>query len=407
MRVFNAQGEIVPHMLQQPATDAETNADKMVLVNLAYFPLRNNESSKPEQLRIKIDANAMAIDIASASGVTDKHITGYLINAKDILPKNNASIHALLLSWTSAAENFVGGYNVEASDDLKNWQRLVSNAPLADLNYGGASLLQNRIELPTTAAAYLRLSWPADQASLQLNSIQAELAAEKIAAPLNWFVVTPTTSQTPGEYAFDLGVNLPLRRMRFDLPQTNTLVNVSLLSRNAVDDDWQVRSHERLYALQRNQQLLVNADVLITGMQRYWLLRVDQVSGGLGAGAPVMHVGWHAQQLVFVARGAAPFQMAFGNSKLKSAEFNVQQLMLPGGNDTQKLALAQAGPLFNLGGSERLVPPPPSLPWKTWLLWCCLLLAVILLGGMAYRLIWQMNNAVEEAGKAKSANERK
>jgi hypothetical protein len=47
---------------------------------------------------------------------------------------------------------------------------------------------------------------------------------------------------------------------------------------------------------------------------------------------------------------------------------------------------AETGTSYVLGGTERLRPPPPTVPWRMAALWTALGLGVLLLAWMAYRL---------------------
>ena len=386
LRIFNANAEIVPHMFVQ----IDSTSTQPTLQALVYFPLYAGDAENPQQLnlRLKIVTENLQLDLRNTpTAASSAALTGYLLDTG----KFSSPIQALQLQWSNADENFVGEIKIESSDDLKTWQLRVGQAPLASLNYAGHSLLQNRIDLPPLQAKYLRLTWPTTQAPLTLTAIQAESVAEHVAAPLSWIRQSGVVDNDPGVYLFDLGAHLALRRVRFELPQANTLVNAMLLSRASVSDAWQTVGRAVLYNLSRNDQQLNSPDILVNTRHRYWQLRVDQDGGGLGVGVPVMHVGWLPQQLVFVARGLAPFQMAYGHRDVLPMQARLQQFYPEAKRSHQTLPVAQIGQAINLGGASRLTPPAPALPWKTWLLWLFLGVAVMLLGWMAYRLMQQMN----------------
>ena len=400
LRVFNAQGEVVPHMLQQPE---RSSTSQPVLSKLVYFPLQGATSAGLDQLSIRIKRNATGtlIDIGgSAKLASQAKLCGYILDASTL----KQSIQALELDWSTGRESFVGTLRIESSDDLKHWNTVVGGAPLASLQFGGHKLSQKRIEFFALHTKYLRLSWPQDTAPLHLTGINAELAGSRIDTPLTWHTATGSAvSDKPGEYQFDLGAHLPLQRVRIELPQMNTLVQATLFSRALPQDTWQLAGNSVLYKLHHSGQDLKNPDIAVTGSHRYWLLRVEQKSGGLGTGLPEMQVGWQPQQLQFVTRGAAPFQIAYGNSAIKSAEFQLQNFLPDSeGRPALKISPAQTGAQITLGGESRLGPPLPPLPWKKWILWLVLSVAVILLGWMAYRLVKQLENHDSSKATGKS-----
>jgi len=409
LRVFNAQGEVVPHMLRQPE---RSSTSQPVLGRLAYFPLQGAADAGLDQLSVSIkrniagtlidiSSNAKTVDIgrnaktddigSTAKAAASSRLAGYLLDASAL----KQSVQALELEWTSGRENFVGKLHIESSDDLQHWRTVVRDAPLASLQFGGHSLLQKRVEFPALRAKYFRLSWPQAQQPLQLTGISAELAGTRIDTPLSWLTVRGSmVADKAGEYQFDLGAHLPVQRIRIALPQMNTLVQAALLSRARAEDNWRPVSSTLLYKLQHSGQDLNNPDIAVSGTHRYWLLRVEQNSGGLGNGVPDLQAGWQPHQLQFVTRGSAPFQLAYGSSEIKPAEFQMQNV-LPGAGQNQaelKIQLAQTGAQIALAGPARLNPAPLPLPWKKWILWAVLGAAVLLLGWMAYRLVKQMES---------------
>jgi Protein of unknown function (DUF3999) len=391
LRVFNAQGEVVPHMLQQPE---RSSTSQPVFRTLVFFPLQGTDNKGLDQLSIRIKRNAAGtlIDIDSnAKPAAQARVAAYLLDASAL----RQSIQALELDWKNSKDSFVGTLNIESSDDLKHWNTVVRNAPLASLQFGGHSLLQKRVEFPALRAKYLRLSWPQQQEALQLGSTSAELAATRVEAALSWQTITGSAvADKVGEFEFDLGAHLPLQRMRIALPQMNTLVQAALFSRARETDTWRSVSNAVLYKLHHSGQDLNNPDIAVSGNHRYWLLRVELKNGGIGSGVPQMQAGWQPYQLQFVTRGSAPFQIAYGNSEIKPAEFQMQNVLPNAGQDQAELKIqpAQTGAQITLGGAARLSPAPLPLPWKKWILWAVLGIAVLLLGWMAYRLVKQMES---------------
>ena len=103
---------------------------------------------------------------------------------------------------------------------------------------------------------------------------------------------------------------------------------------------------------------------------------------------PVMQIGWVAQKLVFAARGAAPFQLVYGNASVKPAAFAIESLIPGYKTDAEfKVKLAALGEQVTLAGSAQL-----RAPWdyRKIALWVSLIVGVGLLGWMALRLSRQI-----------------
>lgn len=133
---------------------------------------------------------------------------------------------------------------------------------------------------------------------------------------------------------------------------------------------------------------MVSADLEVAGRGRkHWLLRVDPRGGGLGFTMPQLHVGWLPQQLVFIARGEGPFQLAYGKVGANSAELPIQTLVPGWRRDSQlRAASATAGAERVLSGARAL---KPATDYKTWALWGSLVAGVLVLAWMAWQLARQ------------------
>jgi hypothetical protein len=391
LRVFNAQGEIVPHAVRRIAA---TSSRPLAPLTLPHFPLYAESARDPAALRLRVrtDASGTIVDLAAdAPGATKKpqQLTAYLLDASAV----QRPLQSLEISWKGTPSAFTGTLQVEASDDLANWRSVIS-APVSYLEFQGHRLEQRSIELPQLRAKYLRLSWPQQQTAVEFASVSAEPAALHTETPRAWIStqgrLQPSQSD---EYAFDLGAHAPVDRLRVDLPQINTLVEARLFTRASLQAQWQWVADSVLYRLSNAGQELRSADIVInTHSTRYWLLKVDQTGGGIGQGAPKLHAGWIPNQLLFVARGGAPFQIAYGAAKVPPAEVAIDRLLLGYQADGPLQAkLAEVGVSIGIA-PQATAPLKAQLPWKKYLLWAILVLAVALLGWMAYRLARQLES---------------
>jgi len=388
LRVFNAQGEVVPHAFKpRAAASMETPA----AVELPLFPLYAETGGNLEDLNLRIDKRPdgtivnIQSRIKSASG--RGKLRGFILDVSAM----KQPVQALLFDWKSVPEGFAGKVRIEGGDDLARWSMLADNAPLVGLEFGGHSLQQKRVELRVEKYKYLRVLWPENQPPLELLSVRAEPAASMVEPRRVWQAVTAVSAfGKPGEYEYDLGGLFPFDRLRVELPQVNTLVQLQVLARAKPFEDWRPLTSVVVYRLRHDGEEVTSPEVALTGSgERYWLLRVDQKGGGVGAGAPVINIGWVPQRLVFAARGAGPFQLVYGNSGAKAASYSITSLIPGYRTDTEfKVKVASLGEQATLAGAARLHEP---IHYKKWALWASLILGVLVLGWMAYRLSRQIS----------------
>lgn len=392
LRVFNGAGEPVPYaFMPRPAPGT---AEPPALL-LRYFPLQGARGTGADALEVRVqrNANGTLVHVTSngTPGKTTRTLVGYLVDASAL--KQPPSV--LELDWRRTGD-LVGTLTVEGSDDLARWTVLTAAAPLVSLQFDGQRLEQKSVELPAVHYKYLRLSWPTGQTPVELIALHARPRAVRVEPERRWKTVVASTGAEAGEHLFDLGGRLPVDRLRIGLPQPNTLASVEVLARNADDQPWGLIAAGVLYRLQRDGREIVNPDLAVAGNSwRFWLLRVDQKGGGLGQGEPTLQVGWVPQQLVFVARGSAPFQLAYGNASAQPGAYPIATIV-PGWRSDEELQAASAttGAQRELAGARALRAP---VDYKTWMLWGSLVLAVALLAWMAWQLMRQMQPQTPKA----------
>ncbi len=405
VRVFNGAGEIVPHAWRPRRT---ASADAPAPVTLTLFPLKAPAGASLESMSIKIRrgaSGAVSVDVQSSSfGAKAAYATaGYFVDVSN----QERMLRAIEFDLKQPAEGFTGKLRIDASDNLASWRTLVADAPLLSLEVAGQRLQQKRVELPPQKSKYLRIAWVIEsgaRAMPELTAASAELAEKFIEAPREWQKVEGAKGEKPGEYTFDTRGRFPVDRLRIDLPDANTIAQVELFARNRAEEPWRPVTRGVVYRLRQSSGEIVSPDTsMAAASERYWLLRVDQRGGGIGARMPALNIGWVPHQLVFAARGAPPFQMAYGNRDAKNSAYAIETL-LPGYKDDAGVKVRAAKPgtqVVNvsaaatqaqkeLGGESRL---PEATDWKRWSLWGALGLGVLILGGMAWRLTKQLHAA--------------
>ncbi|MFY9316849.1 MAG: DUF3999 family protein, partial [Burkholderiales bacterium] len=285
---------------------------------------------------------------------------------------------------------------IEASDDLRAW-RTAATGPLLVLRRGETTLERRAIELPATRAKYLRLSWRPGQADPKLGAVRARLVDAAAETARAWLRFEGSAGAKPGEYVFELPPALPVDRLRVELPQENTVVSAAVTTHERAGAAERPLASAVLYRMEHDGQKLVNPDLqVIATAEKRWILRVDPRGGGLGAGMPVLHAGWLPHRLLFVARGEPPFELAFGNPKAPSAAMPAHAL-LPGTAANKPIVTLPAKlgevttrglPAETAAGTARGYLEQMDRK-KLWL-WGSLLLAVLVIVGMAWRLTRDM-----------------
>jgi hypothetical protein len=376
LRVFNGNGEQVPFAIERPAAGTVASAAKA----LAIFPLKDDSDATLNDIRVTIESGKGSINVQTGNQAQQSGRPGsYLVDGRAL----DVPVSALRLEWPQDAPDFAGRVSVQESDSLTDWRIVRSAAPIANLHSTADRLVEQRIEFPPTKAKFWRLSWVGPAAPFVLTSVLGEPARQSVDALHASMVVDATAAKNaPGEFQYDLGATVPVDRVNLELPDLNTVVDVELLSRERPQDAWHVVRHGGFYRLKSEGEELRNGPVsVLANSARYWMARTDPGRGGLGKTAPRLVVEWVPHEVVFIARGSGPFQVAYGSAVAQAAAASLDVLPKNVAIATAALSTPEVS-----GGDSLLLPPAAPFPWKTPLLWMVLTVGAGLLGWMAYRL---------------------
>jgi hypothetical protein len=249
-------------------------------------------------------------------------------------------------------------------------------------------LIENHVALTPTKAKFWRISWLGTAPAFELTSVLAE-PADGLVEPVR------AVLEVPGEpdpadasgYAFDLGAHPPVTRVNVLLPEANSVIGIELSSRRTPRDPWRPVTRAGFYRLKTPDGEQQNAPLEIaTDVDRYWRARITG-SDNLPHAPLRLRVEWVPNEVTFLARGPGPYLLAYGSAAAARADTDLSQIP-----STLEIAPATVGTPQVLGGSSRLVAQH-LFPWMRAVLWSVLILAVILLAGMAYRLLKENGGA--------------
>ena len=387
LRVFNARGEALPIAF---AGEAEAKREAPPRVALQLFPIAAAPSARGSadlDVLVRSNPNGTLISVQGRrQGAGAPRAVAWLVDASQL----QKPIRALVVDWDAGPGSEIAKLNVEASDDLKSWRLVASRAPVVRLEQAGEKLTQPRVELGAERAKYLRVS--AEPGAFALRAVQAELEEVLKPPPRSRRTVSASAGAKPGEYLFDLGARLPVEALRIVLPAANSVAPFAVAARDAQSGPWQSVASATFYRLVRDGAEIESPPLAIGRRPaRYWSIQLDPRSPAIGA-APALEAEWRPAQLVFVARGEGPYQLAFGNPDARRAILAVSEL-IPGYEPRAELKLPEAsvGAVQATAGGDgawRTLMGDTS-PRKA-LLWAVLLGAVVALGAMAWGLRRQM-----------------
>lgn len=389
IRVFNHDGQAVPFVVQ---TVDDFSEQQVKSLELPLFPIWGEANQTAGHVNLKLVQNAQGtlIDVKSltiAGQRQDKAtVIGYILDATAALDP----ITSLAFSWSDEDPSFVREVRLESSSDMEHWDSLGPAFTLSRFTHQGKTLVRDRVNLNLTNAKYLRLSWSESSKPITLTAVSAELVSRSTtpSEPVWQEALSSADPLTKGGYIFDTGGTYPISRVRLRLPENNTVVRVRLSSAKKPDGPWQTRFSGVLYNMILDGREVTSPDIDFSpSSDRLFRLIVEQKEGGLGEGIPLFKFMWEAERLVFLAQGAGPFVLAFGNHVAGRMDFDLNGLL---GKSQTPVKTAKLGPAFDIKKPEPPAPPPRQT--RKGVLWAVMGVALTVLGGMAYQLLRQMKN---------------
>ena len=399
MRIFNADGEVVPYAFVPRTYE---NAP-LAQVPLRMFPLYvSRDRGNVDGLALSVVRSASGTTVNVTSGEADvspeRVLGGYVLDVGE----HEDRIGALTFAMPAASAATSMRMRIDASDDLINWRTLRFDATLVLLEQGGHRLERNRVEIAPTKAKYLRLSWTAGGSVIAFNGVTGEFGSRPLEAAREWRTAAGTPVEgREGEYQYDLGGAFPVDRIAVDLTAPNSIVPATVLGRDVATDPWQLVGTTVFYRIAQPPTAVADGgpQVAVAAVdatsppfavdgraRRYWMIKFDPRAGMSGPAAPVLRAGWQVQEIVFPARGRGPFVLAYGKYEATPGALPIDTLIPDYATKRElpaSVVVARTAARVDLGGATRLHKPPET---KRWVLWGALLLGAAILGWMAWRL---------------------
>lgn len=391
IRIFNQNNEPVPHVIKQSNIKTGT---KVTSLELPFFPIASEEISLANNaLDITVTSEGKVVRIQTEGGVRELNqdtVKHYLIDASHI----NTSINSIDFKLNGLESGYAKAFRLDYSNDLNQWQTLVDYATLTELKYGQYALKNTRVKLPHKNIKYIRFTWLGDVDTLAITSVKANFKDEYLAEKKYWST-SRLIDKKSGEatYVFDTDGVFNIEQIDIELPEDNTLVDVIIESRADENSPWKKRFNGIFYKLYFEKLKLTGKPVTVSSTKdRYWQIKF-QSTDGIGNIEPVLKYAWRPNYLYFLARGNAPYVLAFGNANTNINNHVASRLMNVLNQDVSNdmVALAKIGKEIILKGETALIVKK-TLPWQRIALWAILIIGVIVIATMVIRLVRNMGN---------------
>ncbi len=402
--VFDATGVAVPHVFctvphQQSVTETQQP--------LTVFPVQLARAGvQGATAQVHTDTGSIAITVPGDAGAqATVGVTAYDLDLSALA----APAVALQVQWHSPTGLSEVHVKVEQPDTTQQWQTVVADAVLKRVTADGQTLERADIALPLATYKSLRLT-PRDADGTVIDAVQVRTRIiNALPADLHWFTAVQTGAAEDVQAAanavatqgYDTLRQAPVTLAQIKLVAPNTRYDVRLQSRRTPQAAWQtVWAGEAFYVVtaageRRNAEIALPAN-----HDRYWRLVADAANAPF---APILELAYTPQNLRFVAQGQGPYRLAYGNAGAinhgspASCEGLLKTLLQGTANAEAPSLIGSASasaPQVLAGAAALQAPALEAAPaWRSWLLWGVLGIAVLVLLGMARKLLADLNTS--------------
>jgi hypothetical protein len=398
IRVVNAAGEAVPFALMDPVRAAPPLPAART-ASYAALPLFSPSAGTRQpkgstQVRIN-DAGGQRsvwVRMDGADVVAGPRLDSVLFATRD-----ERQLLGGLDVQATLPPNTPVRISVSSSADLAQWTQLPVRGRLYRFDGTGAPVnMTLEFEQPVKVEGrYLRLDWHG-RAGVSVTGL-AGVVAQAARAPMRVRGELPPL-QAAGSGAVEVatGFQTPLAGLALSTPRNNTLVPVRILGRDDASQPWRLLARSVVYRLGAAGSESTNPPVALHGASA-GRLRIESTNGSdLAAAQLQASAEFEPLRLVFVATGAGPFEIAAGRADTPPAALPLAAIASTlGSRKVEDLPVATlgAGTVQARAGDGALARlwPGGEGPNKTTALWAVLLAGVLLLAGVAWTLLRQLN----------------
>ena len=382
--VFNADGKPLLHSIVRAQVSTTKQTRELAFHEFSRF---QRQQSKTVTTREQTQQQDSLTELVTTETVaTQTRRKDYLVELPRDLDKP-AILQRIELQWTHAPAEQILEIRVEAGDALDDLRVIQSSKSLTNLDSSDPGW--RSIEGISSSYRYLRLTAINDVTRFDLQHVVAHYEQAESAATLSHRVTTAAVNE--GDEIF-YRINYPstvhAQSLRIVPATPNSVISGRLLA------SWGDSEELRPIRGKLQQHNIEGGDVraskpIILPKRRYREIVLSSATELTIA--PAIELIYPQYELLFLGDGNGPYSIAWGNHESSGPVSDLATFLDESLQQAQRRAkTTRPGTTEESGGQARLLPQT-ELPWKKWVLWTLLLLAVMVTVRMAFKLYREMN----------------
>ncbi|WP_223788742.1 DUF3999 family protein [Marinicella meishanensis] len=405
VRILNAAGDEVPIRITM---DEDQWRQTWSAVTLPLFNLQTTKDFPINSQQVKTTWTG---DQQSITVTTNEAVKRFLQSQEqtsrnqvllDATVLSHQSAVALELDWTFAtAGNRVFYVDLLGSTDLADWQVVLPRHKLVEVNTGQRVVYENRLNLPQRTHRYYQLRFHGPVVPV-VNRVTAVTVQQHVDRPLRWLPIDRFEALDPALHGhvlqWDTGGHYPVEAVKLSFDYQNLMADVQLQSRPNDQAPWRVVAQSGIYEVGSGELSMFNDRLAVpTNHHRHWRLRTESTINSQWVDG--IEMAWRAHLLQFLAQGAGPYTLVFGDEQVNAWPDNAwYQALDPDLQTGLFVDAVQVGPMTTT--PEPVIEPETSVqedPISRWVFWGLLTLVLMILLLMAVRLLREVASGSGES----------
>ena len=407
LRVVDGSGERVPFAVLA-ARSGERSHDVTREARLYPLPTRPRPDGVwPAPVEIVVDGDRIEVrrpgpgapNPAARSNADARAPGGWVVDLGEART-GEPPVRSLRLAWSGPPE-FSAGYQLETSDDLRQW-RGAGAGQLLSLQSPSGPLTQPVVPLTERAGRFVRLVWTEPATAPTLTSAVAVAPdPQRVAIDAPTELIFPPTPEPLGRTAVDTsGGEASRRALHFDLGGALPIVDVDLRfaggthvapvrlqGRSRPADAWSDIGSGVFYRLERGASVAESPAVPLQANLRYLRVIPDERAAAIDVGQVRLVVHAQLASIVFATQGQPPYALLAGSRDAPAGALPATTLVPRLDEERARFGRAVLGPFAVIEAAARQMERAEQrAKLRPWLLWSVLVAGVLLLGGLVWRL---------------------
>ncbi len=373
MRIFNANGNVVPFQIEQQ--ELRENSLKQKIEFLPVYADTANISD--------VSLTLIKQTSSSRTNATNEELQGYLIPVEIFKDK---VMHTVELQWEKDNHTWLLDVEIKQSDDLKHWTNAsLQCATLVNLNYKDRVLLKNTLPVEKVNKKYVFVKWCGNvPKEFRIKNIYINFI-EKSQDALQWMTLFPLAAVEKNTLKYDSKGYFPIAKLNLNFADQYGALTVRFFSKDRQQSKWSYIISGFFYHIGVQDKMITSNPVHISrNTNSLWRMEIAKKKR-IKPPYPELMLGWLPAKIIFSAQEESSFILAFGsNSKeIETESVGLENFVKKTEMDSAFISQARLGQIYTLSGEKALIK---KNDWLNSLLWFFLAIAVLFVFFVVYKI---------------------